>query len=230
MRAQLSHCDQKVLGALFDAEGSLSASAASNQQDYPFPGIASGELQALQVRERDAIRALNAPFPNISDIKATISSLESIISIQPKYASAYVNRAQARRLLIGDRPPSRSNCNEVSAILSDLNTAISFAAPSSSETLSEPLRRCLAAAYTHRGYLLDQASRIPDVKALPKELRDLSKEELEEGASHSFMMGGRYGNAVAREMAVRTNPYAKMCGAIVREAMRKEIAEAQIHV
>jgi hypothetical protein len=26
-------------------------------------------------------------------------------------------------------------------------------------------------------------------------------------------------------MAVRTNPYAKMCGAIVKEAMRKEIDE-----
>ncbi len=36
-------------------------------------------------------------------------------------------------------------------------------------------------------------------------------------------MGGRYGNDVAREMAVRTNPYAKLCGNIVKEAMRGEM-------
>lgn len=36
-------------------------------------------------------------------------------------------------------------------------------------------------------------------------------------------MGGRYGNEVAREMAKGTNPYAKLCGEIVREAMRAEM-------
>lgn len=38
-----------------------------------------------------------------------------------------------------------------------------------------------------------------------------------------FQQGGRYGNEIARQMAVKTNPYAKMCGAIVKEAMRKEM-------
>jgi hypothetical protein len=36
-------------------------------------------------------------------------------------------------------------------------------------------------------------------------------------------MGGRYGNELAREMAVRTNPYAKLCGGIVKGALMEEV-------
>jgi len=48
--------------------------------------------------------------------------------------------------------------------------------------------------------------------------------EFEEAASRDFMMGGRLGNEVAKQMAVVANPTAKLCGDMVREAMRKEYA------
>ena len=54
-------------------------------------------------------------------------------------------------------------------------------------------------------------------------LRGLSAEALEQMASRDFFFGGRYGDRKAREMSVKTNPYAKMCGAIVKEALRKEL-------
>ena len=38
-------------------------------------------------------------------------------------------------------------------------------------------------------------------------------------------LGGRYGNKIARQLSVQTNPYAKACGAIVKEALRKEREE-----
>lgn len=41
------------------------------------------------------------------------------------------------------------------------------------------------------------------------------------------MMGGRYGNEVAKALAVASNPTAKLCGAIVKEAMRKEFGFAE---
>jgi len=44
----------------------------------------------------------------------------------------------------------------------------------------------------------------------------------EENASRDFMMGGRYGNEIAKALAVSANPTAKLCGEMVREAMRKE--------
>jgi hypothetical protein len=42
------------------------------------------------------------------------------------------------------------------------------------------------------------------------------------------MMGGRYGNEIAKALAVSTNPTAKLCGEMVREAMRKEYASGGV--
>lgn len=109
--------------------------------------------------------------------------------------------------------------------------------------------KILASAYTHRGHLLWRLSKStnppppaviqlqnsnsepaaaiippsPILTHLPESLRKASKETLEEMASRDFEQGGRYGNEVAREMAKRTNPYARLCGDIVREAMRGEL-------
>ena len=55
-------------------------------------------------------------------------------------------------------------------------------------------------------------------------------EELEEKSSRDFFLGGRYGNEVSKAMAVHTNPYAKMCGSIVKEAMRKEFSGGGVKV
>lgn len=52
--------------------------------------------------------------------------------------------------------------------------------------------------------------------------RGMGKTELEEAASKDFSGAARFGDEVAREMSVRTNPYAKMCGAIVRNALKEE--------
>lgn len=35
-------------------------------------------------------------------------------------------------------------------------------------------------------------------------------------------MGGRYGNEVAGKLAVGVNPMARLCGSMVREALRRE--------
>ena len=58
--------------------------------------------------------------------------------------------------------------------------------------------------------------------ALPPTLDGLSSTALEELAGRDFALGGRYGNKTARQLSVQTNPYAKACGAIVKEALRKE--------
>jgi hypothetical protein len=60
--------------------------------------------------------------------------------------------------------------------------------------------------------------------AVPR-LTDFDSERLEEVASHDFAAGGRYGNNLSKQLAVKLNPYAKLCGSIVKEAMQKEIAE-----
>jgi hypothetical protein len=52
-------------------------------------------------------------------------------------------------------------------------------------------------------------------KGLPEASWDVS--DFKHAASDNFMMAGRYGNKLGRQMAVWTNPDAKLCG-----AMRKE--------
>lgn len=127
-----------------------------------------------------------------------------------------------------------------STLWADLGKAIELAAPPSPYAAVSPLQsKILASAYTHRGHLTwrlaksmnplanangqHNAQSADHEELLPPQLQGKSKEQLEEMASRDFEMGGRYGNEVAREMAVRTNPYAKLCGNIVKEAMRGEI-------
>jgi len=77
----------------------------------------------------------------------------------------------------------------------------------------------LRTAYAHRAYLYLKATEAG------VELHGMGKSELEELASADFAAAARFGDEVAREMSVRTNPYAKMCGAIVRNALAEERKE-----
>ncbi|KAJ1906462.1 hypothetical protein IWQ60_012077 [Tieghemiomyces parasiticus] len=42
-----------------------------------------------------------------------------------------------------------------------------------------------------------------------------------DGALRDFELGGQYGNAVAKEIAVKENPYAKLCNAMMKESMKQ---------
>ncbi|EEP76388.1 predicted protein [Uncinocarpus reesii 1704] len=245
-KPNLSSNDSKVLQALFDAESSPSPASSTAQTDEslpPLPHISESELPALQEREIQAIRRIQTTdaSPSIDAIKTTISELSALITDHPKYASAYVNRAQAYRLLVDaeSKEPSSSSLSApattptpVSQIFSDLADAITLLTPNTPTSPVSPLQaRILANAYTHRAYILYKAARTDPSSAdgrnqfLPPTLQDASDDRLEELASFDFQAGGRYGNPVAKQMAVHTNPYAKMCGAIVKDAMKAEIKE-----
>jgi cytidylate kinase len=116
-------------------------------------------------------------------------------------------------------------------ILTDLSTAIALLAPATPfSSLSPQAAKTLSQAYTQRGALYHLTAK--RLKSQSAELRvDGNRKEakwkpvdFEENASRDFMMGGRYGNEIAKALAVSTNPTAKLCGEMVREAMRKEYA------
>lgn len=120
-----------------------------------------------------------------------------------------------------------ANTAIVSRLFADLGQAINLSTPSSPADPVSPIQaRILADTHTHRGYLLLKAARArKDSKIQGSgQLWELGSDQLEEMASRDFFFGGRYGNKIAQQMAVQTNPYAKMCGSIVKEAMRKEVA------
>jgi len=222
----LSNNDSSVLSALFDPEASLSRNAPI-EKCVPY-GITLEDLTYLQRCERDALHPINGEDPSKNEIETSISKLTAIIDNNPNYASAWVNRAQARRMLFGDEELS-SQAAVVQGILEDLSQAIKLATPeNTTNPLSSSHAKVLASAHTHRGYLLLLASKSDANRHMlncTPGLEKLSSEQLEEAASREFALGGRYGNTTAKQIAVKTNPYAKLCGVIVKEAFTKEISD-----
>jgi hypothetical protein len=237
-RPSLSANDTSVLSTLFDPESSPSANSTALILPSlpPLPNIPPSCLPALQKRELAAILPLNNASPSPEALAASIASLRDLLEAEPGYAPAWNNRAQALRMLHGDLGLATAD------ILADLAKAIALAAPESPSAAVSPLQaKVLAGAHSQYAHVLYKLSRrdkrpadlnprgqggqdqtLPEI-ALPESLCGRSDEELEEMASRHFAMGGRYGNELAREMAVRTNPYAKLCGSIVKGALMEEV-------
>jgi hypothetical protein len=229
-KPSLTSNDAAVLSALFNPESLPSSSVTISKAIPSLPHIPDSTLPGLQRREIAAIQSLNSESPSPPAVRTAISNLSSLIKEHPRYTPAYLNRAQATRLLIGEEDALflPQNSDLLSGVLSDLNQAISLASPSSpADALSDFQASLLSKAHTHRGYLLLKASQAAGQTGLllSTEVAGTGMDQLEELASKDFFLGGRYGNKIARELSVKTNPYAKMCGAIVQEAMRKEREE-----
>ncbi|KAJ5796308.1 uncharacterized protein N7518_004848 [Penicillium psychrosexuale] len=251
-RPSLTSNDSAVLQALFDAESSPSSGVTIDASLASWPSslnIPETDLASLKHRETDIIRKLQSnKSPSIETVQSALNDFDTLLTQHPTYPSAYTNRAQTLRLLVDliyvpEAGSDQSTYTEAadaalfapktsqlcSRIFSDLGQAITFATPASpADAVSTTQARLLADAHTHRGYLLLKAARVKkagsgDDETGPERLRGLSADQLEEMASRDFFVGGRYGNKVAQQLSVQTNPYAKMCGAIVKEAMRKEL-------
>ncbi|KAH7155072.1 hypothetical protein B0J13DRAFT_216779 [Dactylonectria estremocensis] len=179
----------------------------------------------------------------IEGYKQCLSAIEGIISEHPNYASARNNRVQIFRRLYGDAILlSETSDNSMSLVenlegaekkqvaataLTDMDTSITLLSP---PTLVSPISpqaaRTLSMAHTQKAavYLktaklllyhsLDVDDSLPESK--------WNKLDFEEAASKDLALGGRYGNPIAKGLAVSVNPTAKLCGQIVREAMKKE--------
>ena len=76
------------------------------------------------------------------------------------------------------------------------------------------------------GLIFDKSTRRKDVKGVAASKKSAIEIDFEEAASRDFALGGRYGNEIAKGLAVSTNPTAKLCGQMVREAMKKEYGPA----
>jgi hypothetical protein len=114
----------------------------------------------------------------------------------------------------------------------DLRTALRLAAPARPENPVSPKQgRLLAQSYTQLGALLLAASKDldnQDCAIVGAGFDDWTKSRFEDEASRAFFLGGEYGNEVAKALAVHTNPHAKLCGSVVEEAIRREIADGSL--
>jgi len=202
-RKRLSSRDEGVLNLLFDPEAQTPVTEKS-EDVHQVPSLTAEQCTEIQHLERRAIQlAQNGALREAEQILT--QTIERYPNGRP---SLWNNRAQVRRL-----------SNNVAGALDDLSQIIRYWSTSKNVPTSPDHAKVLSFAYTHRAtiYMLASKGQISGI------LEDESSEGLEERASHDFSMAGKYGSELARAMAVRTNPYAKMCGAIVQTAMRSEM-------
>lgn len=176
-----------------------------------------------------------------------VSDLDNLINEYPDYASARNNRAQIARRLYGDAmllantgtmptpllpSPDRSEKHAAaSKALNDMDTSIALLSPSSPHThLSPQAARTLSMAHTQRAAVYMRTAKLMSIRELDVQTdrreASWSKLDFEEAASQDLALGGRYGNEIAKGLAVSANPTAKLCGEMVREAMKKEYGPA----
>ncbi|KAF1961466.1 hypothetical protein CC80DRAFT_488731 [Byssothecium circinans] len=231
----LSQNDTRILHALFDPETLPSSVARSKDSSIidtslpSHPTIPASTLATLETAQNDLIRKITSSS-TLSAIEEAIRQEDAVIDEYPNYPSAYTNRAMLHRLAVETLLPNdislfsdtKSSNPHIEALFKDLSRAIHLSLPSSSPTdsVSPYQARILRTAFSHRAYLYLKAAETGI------ELKGKGKGELEELASSDFANAARYGDEVAREMSVRTNPYAKMCGVIVRNALAEERKEA----
>ncbi|KAH7040521.1 uncharacterized protein B0I36DRAFT_344251 [Microdochium trichocladiopsis] len=178
----------------------------------------------------------------VDEYRRCVASLGELITQQPQYASARNNRAQALRRLHGDtmllqghkdpraliKDAEESDRAEAAATaLGDLDEVVKLLTPRSLYAgMSPQACKTLSMAHTQRAAIYYTSAKMvangTSISAGGRVEESWSKIEFEERASRDFAMGGRYGNEVAKGLAVATNPTAKLCGQIVREAMKKE--------
>jgi hypothetical protein len=227
----LSFNDARVLNALFDPETLPSSvakskdSAAIDTSLAPYPSIPASHILDLEYQQNDIIRRVSSNS-SIDEIEGAIQELDCMVAKWPNYPSAYINRAMLRRMKLESQIQDSQHIftqstSAIEPLFTDLSRAIHLSLPSSSPSapVSTYQAKILRTAYSHRAYLYLKAAETET------RLQGLEKSELEELASKDFASAARYGDEVAREMSVRTNPYAKMCGAIVRNALREEMQE-----
>ncbi|KAK4240237.1 hypothetical protein C8A03DRAFT_31623 [Achaetomium macrosporum] len=200
-------------------------------------------IQRLEVQQAKQQSEGTTDTDIAEEYRKCVSRLGQLIQDHPQYASARNNRAQALRRLYGDsilvadaprnpqallqRVDDSERLDVAKTVLSDLDHAILLLAPKVAYSrLSPQVARTLSNAHTQRAAIYLMTSKLlgPNTVSVDAERPEASwsKLDFEEQASRDFAMGGRYGNEIAKALAVSTNPTAKLCGQMVREAMKKE--------
>jgi hypothetical protein len=210
------------------------------------------EVDAIQMVEQQSQRPnlSSVPFSsqkvdNDTDkeriYSEALSILSELISQYPNYASAYNNRAQLHRWRFGDQLISSSTTDQeiqsaLEATVSDLREAISLSSPVGVNSKVSPQQaKLLMQAWTQLGAVfwnLGKSSKDNQNSGLSCSSRGKESStsdwvnwdgtRFEEESSRCFFMAGMYGSDFGRNLAVKMNPYARLCGSIVKEALKRE--------
>jgi hypothetical protein len=167
--------------------------------------------------------------------------LSELILQHPNYASAYNNRAQLRRWRFGDNLIISGATDQIiqsalEATVCDLREAITLSSPDGADSkVSPPQAKLLMQAWTQLGAVfwnlgktwksnqhIGLGSSDEQGQSDKNNWVNWDGTRLEEEGSRCFFMAGLYGSDFGRNLAVKMNPYARLCGSIVKEALKRE--------
>ena len=215
---QLSTHDQVVLSKILNPGELEAPTQAQDQQKnriqvntyLPPDQNVSVELVEKFVEVEKTVIESVVKDDSVDNVKRAIEQLKEIIVEAPKYASVYNNLAQLQRI---QNQKCQKGDNEESfskqEIVDNLQRAIKLAGPDQL-IISKMQATVLQQAYAQLGQIYMENRDDDDSWAD------------EEKASECFRRAGEYGNKIAAELAVKVNPYARLCGNIVREALIEE--------
>lgn len=225
--------DQYVYSCLFpDADETLETSrgAAPLSACEPLDGSTfyseadkdpdAGTVDAAEV---DIIQRLEAKTVTAA---AALVEYDALAKQFPTRASVHNNRAQVRRLLYVEQ---EEDACRLAAIEKDLDTAIRLAQDDeeSGGAGAGAAGRVLAQAYTQKGWLALKRIEALRAREQPQQAESVQQQrcvwDMEEEASRWLWLGGAHGNRQAQRAASRINPYAKLCGQMVEQALRREM-------
>jgi len=249
---RLSSNDARILNVVFDPESAPEAPKIEIDPILPpDPHIHNlSLLTALRAQEVSAIRLVEAYTPR-SESSSSLSKkhgvytkalhiLFGLVADHPSYASAYNNRAQLHRWRYGDRGVlvqsqslqgnvDKEASKAIDDALHDLDAVVKLASPAKGTNSVSPAQgKLLAQAWTQKAAIYWGAAKdltsggqvIAGEEGV--EWRNWDKTRFEEEGSRCFFMAGIFGSEVGKAMAVVANPHARLCGNIVKEAMRRE--------
>ncbi|KAI0181420.1 hypothetical protein GGR52DRAFT_567645 [Hypoxylon sp. FL1284] len=205
-------------------------------------------LQQLEMRVAGPASAIPMTPEMLDEYRRRVSDFADLIHEYPNYASARNNRAQGFRRLYGNglflsgvhspvallsdadidsKEEAGRKAQNAHVVLSDLDEAIRLLTPKAFDaSISPQAGKTLSSAHTQRAAIYHTISKSFDARDMTclagRRESSWSKLDFEEAASGDFALGGRYGNEIAKGLAVSTNPTAKLCGEMVATAMRKE--------
>ena len=228
--------DNTVLAQLFDPEAAPSSNIVVDPSLPDDPVVRDPvDLSRIRGEEKTIIRKVESVLQSsLSEVNKGLeearADLERLLEQHSQAAFLLNDYAQIVRLQYGDQilVSSMKDHGLASKALNSLDKAIAILSPPTPRDAISPAQsRTLAQAHTQRGALLHAASKAltsnSSLRIIVPSLKLNTAVDLAEAASRDFFMGGRYGNEVAKGLAVHTNPTAKLCGQMVKDAMRREL-------
>ena len=198
--------------------GSARAGAGANGRDKR---IEAEDIATPTVHRKDYF---SAPLSNVDNSNRK-EDFASSTTPTPTARTAFGRTGLPTRKDIGGDAGSSFSSSLAMGIASTLRVSSIPAAGSRPTTLyANDAPRQRPGLYHQTSKMLAKGGEL-DIDPLRREA-SWKRLDFEEATSMDFALGGRYGNEIAKGLAVSTNPTAKLCGQMVREAMKKEYGPA----